>query len=357
MNIKCNIILSSLSEHLTQILSGFGVLQKNNIIELSISKDKKFEIGHLSKPILKVIINNSIKVVYDTFDGSSISVDDYNWCDFYFKRSFDRVLISDSYKLKKIFPLGLNYSVYGPNNFYKYKLYYSISSVKSVKNIKNLIIPLIRTSKNLSRIFKTSNGCYTSFYQNFESIPRFEQPPKILFLTRLWDPNRTKSKKLIEERHFINQMRIDIIRSLKKEFPKIFVGGLAPDEFTNKAAPDCIVTDQKIIQKKEYLASLKTANICISNQGLLGSNGWKLAEYVAGAKSIVSEKLNYEVPGNFLSGKNYLEFSTIDDCIQKVDFLVKDPDLRYKMMVENYNYYHQFLRPDMLIWNTLKEVF
>jgi hypothetical protein len=47
--------------------------------------------------------------------------------------------------------------------------------------------------------------------------------------------------------------------------------------------------------------------------GLYESNGWKLGEYVAGSKAIVSEHLHYDAPGNFSPEQNYLEFNSADE--------------------------------------------
>jgi hypothetical protein len=88
--------------------------------------------------------------------------------------------------------------------------------------------------------------------------------------------------------------------------------------------------------------------------GVVGSNGWRIGELIAGAKAIVCEKLRYRVPGNFDNGKNYLEFITPEQCIEQVQILMDNPTLRYHLMQNNYRYYHDYLRPDKLIWNTIR---
>ena len=127
------------------------------------------------------------------------------------------------------------------------------------------------------------------------------------------------------------------------------------DEFTAKNFPDCTVPAD-ITRKSEYLRMVKLSTICVATMGLDRSNGWKLAEYVAHSKPIVSETLYYEVPGDFAAGKNYLEFSTVDTCIQAVMSLYENPDYCYQMMLANHSYYHRFLRPDILVWNSLQRL-
>ena len=91
----------------------------------------------------------------------------------------------------------------------------------------------------------------------------------------------------------------------------------------------------------------------MATTGLHGSIGAKFAEYIAQAKAIVSEPLNYQVPGNLSSEVNYLEFTSIDGCVESAVRLIDDRDLRVSMMMDNCRYYHAYLRPDALILNTL----
>jgi len=147
-------------------------------------------------------------------------------------------------------------------------------------------------------------------------------------------------------------MRANCIYKLRHEFGNLFIGGLAPSVDALKNYPDCVV-DRKIITKKSYLKLLKNSTICIATEGLFGSNGWKLGEYIAGAKAIVTEKLRHEVPGEFKKGVNYLEFSSPDQCLECVQTLINNPKMRYQMMKENYSYYNNFLRPDILILNSI----
>lgn len=105
--------------------------------------------------------------------------------------------------------------------------------------------------------------------------------------------------------------------------------------------------------KSNYIKQLKQHTICIATTGLHGSIGWKLAEYVAFSKAIVTEMLRYKVPGSFDNYKNYLEFTTPEQCVEKVSDLLQNRAARNKMMEHNYSYYNNHLRPDALVLNTI----
>jgi hypothetical protein len=90
--------------------------------------------------------------------------------------------------------------------------------------------------------------------------------------------------------------------------------------------------------------------------GVHESIGWKTAEYVAASKAIVNEELKYTVTGSFEKGKNYLEFTSVDDCLAAVERLVLDSAFRNEMKKRNREYYDEYLHPKKLIENSLKIV-
>jgi hypothetical protein len=183
--------------------------------------------------------------------------------------------------------------------------------------------------------------------------PQCAEKPSVLFLSRLWEPARAKNAELKSERERLNQTRADCIRGLRREFGRRFIGGLEATDYARKHFNDCVV-DRNLTRKSAYLGLVRDADICISTQGLLQSNPWKLGEYVAMSRAIISEPLAHAVPGDFTAGQNYLEFTTPDQCVAQAAKLAGDPLYRYDMMLRNYAYYHSFLRPDMLVWNTLQ---
>jgi hypothetical protein len=101
------------------------------------------------------------------------------------------------------------------------------------------------------------------------------------------------------------------------------------------------------------MATMRSHPICVATTGLHGSIGWKLAEYVAFSKAIVTEKLHYSVTGDFGPNRNYLEFASPEDCAAAAVRLVEDRDLREALMLNNAAYYRAYVRPDALVANAL----
>jgi hypothetical protein len=353
MAIKCKLICPSSKYKLTQLFAGFGLLEKASNIQLELEQDKNYLIGYKSKEFLKVVLNNEIKMIYDTSDGDAFFQDELAWCDLYFKKSYDPEQVNSLNLSKKVLPLGFYYTVYGPNDHLALRNSWAISNLFKQRSYKETAFQILRYDTFFSRLFKINSGRYLNDYRNYERLPRFDLEPKVVFFTKLWDPNKTHSNEIKMDRMQINEMRAGCVRQLKNQFQGSFLGGLEINNYTQKTYPDLVVEHAWMTKKEEYLRQLDRAVICIATSGLHGAHGRKLGEYIAGSKAIVSEKIRYLVPGDFDKGKNYLEFSTADECVEMVTQLMENKEKRNAMMRDNFTYYNNYLRPDMLVWNTL----
>jgi hypothetical protein len=187
-----------------------------------------------------------------------------------------------------------------------------------------------------------------------ESKPDLNAPPKVLFQVAAYDPfddpNRSQDK--IDERMCINEMRARCIRILKKELGDRFSGGFIASPYSLEHYAELSVPDGPAAQE-QYLETLRSVPICVATTGLHGSTGWKFAEYVAFAKAILSEPLLYDVPPPFAEGRNYVAFTTAQECLSGAVKLIEDASLRRELMRNNTVYYRSQLRPDALIRSAL----
>lgn len=348
--IRVKLHCQSSAELLRQVYTGFGILQQRGIIDLTLVKERSFAPGKNAVPRLKAVINDRITVMYDTADGSEIDSKALDESDFYFKRSFDEIQARNGKYSNKIIPYGLNYAVYGSNDKANLLFFWSLISASSLKSISESILLGVYSSKFLSTLLGLNCGRGIDSLENLEYLPRPDLPPKILFLSRLRNPIRVNRKS--EFQNQMNIVRVDIVRKLRKEFGSLFFGGVDATEFAINNYSDCVV-DSAITKKSNYLAILKNSTICIATQGISGSNGWKLSEYVANSKAIVTEKLVYQAPGHFTSPDNYLDFTDTNGCIEAVTKLIENPNIVRTQMNNNYLYFNLYQRPEILIWNSI----
>lgn len=150
-------------------------------------------------------------------------------------------------------------------------------------------------------------------------------------------------------------MRIAILRNLKEELGDNFLGGLHPASFDAQMVPVLIVA-KNLVRREKYLELMHSCNNAIGSAGLHESIGWKTGEYVAAGKAIVNERFCYEVPGDFCEGKNYLPFSSVEECVGNVKYLLEHPEETVRMQLRNREYYETYLAPDKLTERTLHSV-
>ena len=327
--------------HLSQVLTGFYMFFGRRKCRI---EDHSKDLAYPYHTAMLSVEYKNRRIIYDMMDGYQCpeAIDYYlRQCDFYFKRSFSEEKNNSLGFpcLQKMYPYGFNYHV----------------------SCRNHPLDKSYVEERLKALLRIPNDQYNnkSTYYNskrFEEKPQYKTTDvKVLFMTRLWEPNEMYSDKVNKERRDINQTRITILRELKKNKDINFVGGLSDSEYTQKQAPDLIIPGD-LTYRKNYIRELHTSDICIGSMGLHESIGWKTGEYIAAAKAIINEKFHYKVPGGFLPGKNYLEYQTVSECIQAVNKLASDPNILYEMKKQNHIYYNEYLRPDMLIKNTLQLV-
>ena len=105
----------------------------------------------------------------------------------------------------------------------------------------------------------------------------------------------------------------------------------------------------KLTGKRAYLHRMQHTEICVASTGLHGSTGWKLAEYVAAGRAIVTEPLRYTLPGGFEEGKNYKTYTSPAECEAQLRQLLADPAAILAMAQHNAAYYQAWLRPEQQV--------
>lgn len=354
MKPRCEIIAISDVEHLQQIYAGFAMLHRAGEIELRQTIPRQYLNHHdvtgrwndYKFFNATVRVNDLFTITYDTHDWNWIDPDILAKSDLYFKRSFDPEFVATLADPEKVYPLGLNMQVNDSARdlfrLRRSRFYGGGDRVKTV--LKALRIDNYLSSPETERI------------DRIEAEPNTSLTPRILYMVRLWDPRKIESKKQSEAVEEMNASRAECVTRMRKEFGDNFFGGVAHDEYSAKYFADALLPDGSLANKRTYLETLPQFPICVATVGLNGSNGWKLAEYVAQSKAIISEPLRYAVPGDFSPETNYLEFMDADELIEAGHRLMNDAESRASMMQNNSVYYRNYVRADALVRNSLDTV-
>jgi hypothetical protein len=351
--IKCTLIAHSISRHLQHIYTGFNLLHKRGIIDVSqeivkenmLDDTKEQHLRDHKHAQLKVILNDTINIFYDTHDSGEIDEQQLATTDYYFKRSYSTAFLQPLGQQKeKVYPMGLYYPIL-PNGFDKLGVQRAFSLANGRKKI----------SEALSFIEGFDSFRYTARVNDLWAFPDYGAPPKILFMVMAYDPHDKQDRpdEKVEERRYINEARAQCIAMLRKEYKDNFYGGFIHTAYAAKHYKEFLMPDKTLSSRKNYMNLLKSYPICLATTGLHLSIGAKFAEYIAFSKAILTEKLNFEVPGNLQKDKNYLEFSTPENCVENAEKLFSDKVLRNSIMTNNAKYFHAYMRPDVLVLNTL----
>jgi hypothetical protein len=325
--------------HFSQLITGFTLLQNEKIVELHFRYEKYRQWCN----ILKATIND-VPVVYDLSDLSNIDDAEYKRVDFYFKRM---CLKNDLERFPKLRPLGFNYPCYTKDWNY-FKIFNRLLPV-----FDKVAVQRLRYLPVLPKFFKLADSLASCDYKNFESNNAKRQFI-IQFSTRLWGLTPSDDPEWAQGRTQLNQDRIKLVRLLKKEVGTIYFGGIEGNTIGYQLAPDLVI-DKKQYEKEKYLQNLKNSSIGIVTPGLTDSIAWKFGEYTAAGLAILCtpESMKYVLPGDFTEGKNYLIFTTPEECVEKIRYLQNNRDKLLSIMEANSNYYQEYLRPDKLVHRTI----
>jgi hypothetical protein len=350
-----NVTVSAMSHsgHLTQVLSGLYALEARGEVDLKFAADSSFDWPEhlLVATVFDDESGESRRICFDLRDGQIVDRMVLPRVDVYFKRTYrnaEMLALPDDERAK-IRPYGLNYAC-------------ATDQLRSVAFVQQLLVERASRSNGgvataarraaghvLRKMGMPARAAVADTplpYESYEASADDAAAPRVIFLTRLWDPAQGATCGA-EDRRQLNETRARVVRTLRKRLGDRFIGGVKRDAFAEANYSDCVVDDGAI--KTNYIDLMKRQLVGVSTTGLHGSTGWKLAEYVAAARCIVSEPVAPESCCGFAAGLNFLEFETAEQCADACERLLDDVALATAMRRRNEAYYRAELEPPTMI--------
>jgi hypothetical protein len=326
--------------HTARWLSGLWLLHKSGEISLRfLIRPDRAPTNEPSDSIFPFEIDSSGKTrraLADFRDRSDLfPLDAMTDCDVYFKRSYHAPDLPRS-QSSKILPLGLNFTCRAPG----------LTPALCRAQIPHLISSPPTFFSWLRRQFRCLSVVPPQ--RALERAPTQPAIPAVIFQTRLWeesDVGPTAAE--------INQTRVSILRALRESLGPQFHGGLVPTPLARQKFPELLAPAGG--QKSKYLKTAQSHLIGVYTEGLHHSTAWKLGEYIAASQCIAAEKPRNALPKELIEGKNYLLFSTPDECVAACRRLLNDESLAQSMRQANHKYYVEELAPDAWVRNRLAE--
>lgn len=280
-----------------------------------------------SKQYLAIILDDDIreyKIIIDFNNRKDIIQSNLDWCDVYGKVN----LAPEDHAIPKVMAIGPLTAI----KCYTLPLscWYAISNYwKSRKKVKG---------KKMIRAFFSD---YKAQYQR-PSYGHYQvksaKSQYAFFAASLW-----------KDEPEANQFRANFITACY-EIPEVqFEGGFAPrskNDMTGFEAQTMLhrVSYQEFSQKTE------DSTFVFNTPTIGGCNGWRLAEYLAMGKVIISTSLVRLLPKEFEDEKEVLWVSgSLESIKQAIKKLLASPVLQKKLSENSCTYFHQYLAPHKVI--------
>lgn len=290
-----------------------------------------------------VAIDNgqSCNIVIDFDDGDSISTKHYKWCDIYGKVNVKR---EDLNKYDKIIAIGPSFGI-------DITGYHSFLLLLQMFFLKQKPVTLLTYFKNFLYM-KVRRRKYDE-YVNSASADDY-----IFAISTLWYDPLTYAT--------TNKYRIDFFEICKKVYRNVEGGFFyITDNTVLKQFPKYVEYSEKYnhllytkrVSPSDYIRKTKKSALVFNTPSVGGCHGWKLGEFFAMGKAIVSTPLINEMPIGVSVNENIIitnSHAELNDIVHK---LFKDPVLRANLEKESFNYFQNKLSPTAVMSSIINKAF
>lgn len=289
--------------------------------EFNISKFPNFK-----QATFAVIIENDKgvkKIIIDSLDSSEINLDWLEWCDVYGKVNFNQDTIP-AINQKKIIAIGPSFGI-------------KIWSL--LETSFYLISNYVRFKKAISHPREFAAN-YWRQYKRFrlkEYHSGVSSKNEVFFISSIWKQEKET-----------NTNRALFIEACKNNPNVVFEGGFAARENGDNLGFDDLVYSNKI-PLQVYMQKIKNSAIVFSTPAVLSCHGWKLAEFLALGKAIITTSHFNKLPADLQNYKEVIYVKNQEDITKAVDELTTDFNLKRKLESESRKYFDAYLAPKMVI--------
>lgn len=295
------------------------------------------ELAHSNDRLLCYMVKDNSgrarKIVIDYRDQTSIIDSFYDWADVYAKINVNETetIVPDKSKLRLIAPgFGIRY----------YNLSQTLwNALSNLLVIKKGHFGINVNAKDFLRDYLLTwyrRRPYKEYHLN--SIK--ERDNYVFFVSTLW-----RHQNCIEH---TNPLRALFMRTCKK-LGIDFEGGFYISQSGNSSATDGykdLLLAQRV-ELKDYIVKTRQSMFVYNVLSCLNCHGWKLGEFLAMGKSIISAPLYNELPGD---GKQImLSVDSEEELEDAIVLLTKDTEKRKIFEANALTYYKKYVSPEAVI--------
>lgn len=284
--------------------------------------------------------NGSIKkVVVDFCDSLDVNKNAIEWCNFYAKINFNFNDTNKDYLNKIILiPPGFGIKIWNKRN----TLYHCLSNL--MKSNFSTIVPFKRYFQDYYYQYKRPS---LNQYTKSDGLKNNDKiKPYIFLIATLWDESHEKTN--LERKTFI-----EMVKSKHYDFE----GGFLATDTHPKINEYREHLFTKPYSSKDYVIKTKQSEFVFNTPAVHNCHGWKLPEYLAMGKAILSTPLSNELTENLKSGINIHIVNDKDALNLGIELLKNDKEYRNLLEQNATIYYEKFIKPQAVIETILNFIY
>lgn len=278
--------------------------------------------------------NNIKKYIVDFRDKMSVKESAYEWCDKYAKINFNVKLTNKKFhdKIISIAP-GTGINVW---NFWE-TVYYCIANLILIR-----FSPIVSFRRHLQDYYAqfTRSGLEDYLPEKVDESTATNDSPYVFLIGTLWPHENCITGTNLQRKTFIE---------ICKKTGCNFEGGF----FVRKNHPQFKEYKDIILKKwysnADYIKKSKQSLFVYNTPAVHNCHGWKLAEYLAMGKAIISDPISNELPEDLKHGKNIHIVKNTGELENAIKLLLTDNSYRKKLEAGAKEYYSKHVSPEKVI--------
>jgi len=304
----------------------YNIFGKKNV-RFSVKEFPRFSSRTLAAVVYKN--GNESRIVIDALDTPRIYKKPLDWCDVYGKVNFNEKALPEENSYK-ILAIGPSFGI-------------RIWSLTATLNLA-----VLNYFKSKGRIYNKSYF-FTSYWRQLNRLPIRKYIPSqkaennyVFFISSLW-----------EKEEKTNMLRANFIKTCKEMKQVNFEGGFAPR--SDKKELNFGEFIDKRVSPKKYLMKIKNSLVVFNTPAVQGCHGWKLPEFLALGKAIISTEIWNILPER-LEDKKHLHFvsSSTSEMKKAINEIIINSQYRENLERNSREYYLKHLTPKVVITRLLQ---
>jgi hypothetical protein len=275
------------------------------------------------------------KIIIDFRDKPSVKERAYKWSDKYAKINFNAQLTDKIFHDKMmLIPPAFGVKIW---NFLETG-YYCFSNL--IRCNFHPVVPM----RDYVRDYKNQyERPYLDYFLNASS-ESVKSIPYVFFNSRLWPHQNCLKGTNLQRKNFI-----EICRTACN-----FEGGFfaSKDHIQYEEFKD-LITFKEVT--KSYFEKTKISRFVFNTPAVHECHGWKLGEFLAMGKAIISTPLNNEIPGELVHGRHIHFITNEKELKVAINLLINDDAYRNLLEAGAKNYYLRYANPRSVIVNILQD--